>query len=1589
MAPLSLSTASPSSTDTASAASNGSGSTTSGGTGANATTSASGGSSNGRAAVTAATTSPSTGNGSSASATAATKVTATPASGGDSVSNKGAESEGSNSAVPEELLFVQPKNPHWWVAPTQQQELRNKRRAVLLSQSQGGFGSGGARASASSIGSDGEPTAIVFGSSRGSFTALRSSLYQQESSGKDASDSSALGGVASSLSEPNLSRLHLSQETSSESSSTSEIPSNTSSPALAPSPGLKPSTPTLTANPLSDSLSGSFSAIDSLEGSDADGSKDVDKGDSTDLSQKIVIEHGLVKLGTPEALVARLTTEKHKQDGQFMLHYLLTYSAHTTPLRFLELLIEQYNTPSPPELSSQEEVDLWSKTVLFPLRLRVFIVLKQWVERLWNSFTDNTIIEGVKDFTSSVLSSELKNPAEQLIKLISRTVSGEEKSRQCVFDKQPPECLLPICLCLGHPWESSMLSFSALQPKEIARQITIIEQNLFRAIKPWELIGLAWTKKDRSLSPNVSAMIQHFNQISHWVVEEICSTDDFQDRVKIIERFIDLANCLSELQNYNGLMSVLSGFTNSSAFRLKKTWAAVGAPHTRALEAMRELTDNTKNFQTLRQKLQKIPPPCIPYLGIYLTDLTFIEEGNATFIEEKVNFFKCRLQADVILRVQQFQQTPYCLVPSTPLATWIGTLGVSYSEDTCYKQSLKIEPRETEESAAPPPPPRETSTLDSLLSISGMVSSDDVSILVLHPGNSVPAPMTFPADTTVGEAKKKMLEKWTVRRKAVPHTHSTSPSSVPVVTQDSPSVSLVAPAIKSTPGFIVSEHQSLRDVLKHHPTFTKKGGAFFALIPAPNFINAAYVCADNCLQTFAILDCEAPLSIMTSIFEATFDTPSPEFVFLHYNNSLVKWVNGNLSFTEGVGTGTLIILALERLMKPNYAKHLRMIPGAICGTTAKVSKKKVHCGNGVFRPAHFTLVVADTTTTSTPATTSLSIPSLPAAATPVPLVIPVSSIGGFVGASAFSTSQTALSTSTTIITASSPTISPSATPHTATPHTITTTTLQARKKALSSKDKLKPHWFAIVDGILFCYFDGKQPYPKRVLILANYEVILTRDPTHLLCVVLRPWVKYLKDDRPLVLSWGSDEQTRKFFKILFSQSQVNVETKQFGLPLAVIASRPQNSASLVPPFLLTVFSYLFEHALSSEKLFTTECSPSLLDKVKTQFDAGLEVDMSTVDVCCLGELVRLFFSEMPEPLLTFGLFSKFCKIGELSVAKESSTDEEIRALKQLVDQLPPCNSAVLTITTTFLRCWAESCHFDLMRPAIIFGPLFLRQGGDIDAYLPDTVAVIDNAILMLLRHHSEVCRHDADLMQGFEKETILPPSSQITLLTQEEQAEISSLMTQATANGGYAHRRKQSVTSSAKTPSSKEETPRKSSSIIRSLSPKSILEPSSPKVPSSKTPNPPTTPNPSSNPTPHPPSTSTSTAPNAGPAATPPVNRPPTPTTNSTTTPTASSTTTTSPASTTPTSQSPTQQPTAPPGSPPVSPTQHPTSPPTLPHSSTPHPDPALRPASPSIAHRVPLKPTPPPPPARPIPQRPSPNSNNNTINTSNSNSHL
>ena len=97
--------------------------------------------------------------------------------------------------------------------------------------------------------------------------------------------------------------------------------------------------------------------------------------------------------------------------------------------------------------------------------------------------------------------------------------------------------------------------------------------------------------------------------------------------------------------------------------------------------------------------MKPINPDSLP-LGVYLTDLTFIEDGIPSIIRrtELINFAKRAKTAEVIRDIQQYQNVPYPLKSVGDLQDYIlSNMQAAVDVHEMYNKSLQVEPRERED----------------------------------------------------------------------------------------------------------------------------------------------------------------------------------------------------------------------------------------------------------------------------------------------------------------------------------------------------------------------------------------------------------------------------------------------------------------------------------------------------------------------------------------------------------------------------------------------------------------------------------------------------------------------------------------------------------------------------------------------------------------------------------------------------------------------------------------------------------------------------------------------------------------------------
>ena len=111
-------------------------------------------------------------------------------------------------------------------------------------------------------------------------------------------------------------------------------------------------------------------------------------------------------------------------------------------------------------------------------------------------------------------------------------------------------------------------------------------------------------------------------------------------------------------------------------------------------ELLEEIFSRHNGFRELRRAMQGASAPSIPYYGFYLTDLTFVEDGNPTYLGTGhcINFNKYRLAAHVLRELEGHQRERYRFDPLPHVQRFLET-APKWDEDQCHGHSVRLEPR--------------------------------------------------------------------------------------------------------------------------------------------------------------------------------------------------------------------------------------------------------------------------------------------------------------------------------------------------------------------------------------------------------------------------------------------------------------------------------------------------------------------------------------------------------------------------------------------------------------------------------------------------------------------------------------------------------------------------------------------------------------------------------------------------------------------------------------------------------------------------------------------------------------------------------
>uniref|UniRef100_A0A8C4DMW4 Ral GEF with PH domain and SH3 binding motif 2 n=1 Tax=Dicentrarchus labrax TaxID=13489 RepID=A0A8C4DMW4_DICLA len=237
-------------------------------------------------------------------------------------------------------------------------------------------------------------------------------------------------------------------------------------------------------------------------------------------------------------------------------------------------------------------------------------------------------------------------------------------------------------------------------PEEYAGQITLMDAPVFKAIQPEELSSCGWNKKEKhSSAPNVVAFTRRFNQTSFWVVREILHAQTLKIRAEVLSLYIRTAKKLCDMNNLHAVMAVVSSLQSAPIFRLTKTWALLSRKDKATFDRLDYLMSKEDNYKRLRDFISsQSMVSCIPYLGMYLSDLTYIDSAYPSTGSILENEQRSNLMNNILRIISDLQRSCTYDIPVLPhVQKYLNSVRYieelqKFVEDDNYKLSQKIEP---------------------------------------------------------------------------------------------------------------------------------------------------------------------------------------------------------------------------------------------------------------------------------------------------------------------------------------------------------------------------------------------------------------------------------------------------------------------------------------------------------------------------------------------------------------------------------------------------------------------------------------------------------------------------------------------------------------------------------------------------------------------------------------------------------------------------------------------------------------------------------------------------------------------------------
>ncbi|CCK69195.1 Ras family guanine nucleotide exchange factor BUD5 KNAG_0C00810 [Huiozyma naganishii CBS 8797] len=214
----------------------------------------------------------------------------------------------------------------------------------------------------------------------------------------------------------------------------------------------------------------------------------------------------------------------------------------------------------------------------------------------------------------------------------------------------------------------SRVSLALFSPLEIAKQLVLLESELYLRIQPFELINY----KNPEKCSNITAVLEFTNQLSNYVIDSLVATDiSLGQRVERLMGWLRIALASVYFRNFNSVAAIMTSLQSHTITRIAMLWDQLEKKDMKLFEYLSRIIHPNHNYKVYRTKLNMIigdnqypksPLPVVPFFNLFVQDLTFLNDGNSDYRNpdvfrpnKLVNIDKFLRITRVIGHIQYFQ----------------------------------------------------------------------------------------------------------------------------------------------------------------------------------------------------------------------------------------------------------------------------------------------------------------------------------------------------------------------------------------------------------------------------------------------------------------------------------------------------------------------------------------------------------------------------------------------------------------------------------------------------------------------------------------------------------------------------------------------------------------------------------------------------------------------------------------------------------------------------------------------------------------------------------------------------------------------